>query len=180
MNMTDPIADMLTRIRNAVMARHTRVLDPGLEYEDRDRADPQGGRLHQRLRCRRRTTRKGTIRITLRYVDKQPGADAAQACQQAGPACLHPARRHPARARRPGHGHHFDAAGRHDAAARPTSAAWAAKSSATSGKGRKRMSRIGRGADHVPAGVKVDVADGNVVTVTGPKGHAVAHVPADR
>ena len=28
MNMTDPIADMLTRIRNAVTARHTRVLIP--------------------------------------------------------------------------------------------------------------------------------------------------------
>ena len=28
MNMTDPIADMLTRIRNAVSARHARVLIP--------------------------------------------------------------------------------------------------------------------------------------------------------
>ncbi len=28
MNMTDPIADMLTRIRNGVMARHTRILIP--------------------------------------------------------------------------------------------------------------------------------------------------------
>ena len=28
MNMTDPIADMLTRIRNGVTARHTRVLIP--------------------------------------------------------------------------------------------------------------------------------------------------------
>jgi ribosomal protein S8 len=28
MNMTDPVADMLTRIRNAVTARHTRVQIP--------------------------------------------------------------------------------------------------------------------------------------------------------
>ncbi len=28
MNMTDPIADMLTRIRNAVAARHNRVSIP--------------------------------------------------------------------------------------------------------------------------------------------------------
>ena len=28
MNMTDPIADMLTRIRNAVAARHARVNNP--------------------------------------------------------------------------------------------------------------------------------------------------------
>ena len=35
MNMTDPIADMLTRIRNAVMARHTRVLIPCFSPERR-------------------------------------------------------------------------------------------------------------------------------------------------
>ncbi|HDN79355.1 MAG: 30S ribosomal protein S8 [Chloroflexi bacterium] len=29
MTMTDPIADMLTRIRNALMARHTQVVIPG-------------------------------------------------------------------------------------------------------------------------------------------------------
>ena len=71
MNMTDPIADMLTRIRNAIMARHTRVIIPAsnvtiaiariLKEEGyiRDfevaKDDPQG-----------------TIRITLRYVEKRP------------------------------------------------------------------------------------------------------------
>jgi small subunit ribosomal protein S8 len=71
MNMTDPIADMLTRIRNGVMARHTRVLIPASNMKiaiarilkeegyirDFDVAhdDPQG-----------------TIRVTLKYVEKRP------------------------------------------------------------------------------------------------------------
>jgi small subunit ribosomal protein S8 len=71
MNMTDPIADMLTRIRNAIMVRHTRVLIPAsnmkvaiariLQEEgyigafDVVKDNPQG-----------------TIRITLKYVDKRP------------------------------------------------------------------------------------------------------------
>jgi small subunit ribosomal protein S8 len=71
MNMTDPIADMLTRIRNAIMARHTRVIVPASNMKiaiarilkdegyikdfDVIKDNPQG-----------------TIRITLRYVDKRP------------------------------------------------------------------------------------------------------------
>ena len=65
MNMTDPIADMLTRIRNAVAARHNRVSIPAskmklaiarvLKEEGYIKDNPQG-----------------TIRITLRYVDKRP------------------------------------------------------------------------------------------------------------
>jgi small subunit ribosomal protein S8 len=71
MNMTDPIADMLTRIRNAIMARHTRVMIPASNMKiaiaqilkeegyikdyDVVKDGPQG-----------------TIRLTLRYVDKRP------------------------------------------------------------------------------------------------------------
>ncbi|HEY7781665.1 MAG TPA: 30S ribosomal protein S8 [Ktedonobacterales bacterium] len=71
MNMTDPIADMLTRIRNGIMARHTRVQMPSstmkvaiaaiLKEEGyvRDYEVVQEG-PHRELR------------ITLRYVDKRP------------------------------------------------------------------------------------------------------------
>jgi small subunit ribosomal protein S8 len=71
MNMTDPIADMLTRIRNGVMARHTRILIPASNMKiaiarilkeegyirdfDVVREDPQG-----------------VIRVTLKYVEKRP------------------------------------------------------------------------------------------------------------
>jgi small subunit ribosomal protein S8 len=71
MNMTDPIADMLTRIRNGVTARHTRILIPASNMKiaiarilkeegyirdfDVVREDPQG-----------------VIRVTLKYVEKRP------------------------------------------------------------------------------------------------------------
>ena len=69
--VTDPIADMLTRIRNGVTARHTRVLIPASNMKiaiarilkeegyirdfDVVREDPQG-----------------VIRVTLKYVEKRP------------------------------------------------------------------------------------------------------------
>jgi small subunit ribosomal protein S8 len=71
MNMTDPIADMLTRIRNAIMARHTRVQIPSsnmkvaiariLQEEGyiKDFEVVQDGP-------------QGTIKISLRYVDRRP------------------------------------------------------------------------------------------------------------
>ena len=49
MSMTDPIADMLTRIRNACGSKHRRVDMPAVEAEDRDRADPEGEQLHPGL-----------------------------------------------------------------------------------------------------------------------------------
>ena len=70
--MTDPIADMLTRIRNAIGARQTQGRCPGLAPEDRDRAHPQGGRLRHQLQ--RQDERKGATRgrcaIFLRYGPK--------------------------------------------------------------------------------------------------------------
>jgi small subunit ribosomal protein S8 len=71
MNMTDPIADMLTRIRNAIMARHARVMIP---------ASTMKIAIAQILKEEGyikdydvvRDTPQGTLRITLRYVDKRP------------------------------------------------------------------------------------------------------------
>ena len=71
MNMTDPIADMLTRIRNAIMARHARVMIP---------ASTMKIAIAQILKEEGyikdydvvQETPQGTIRITLRYVDKRP------------------------------------------------------------------------------------------------------------
>jgi small subunit ribosomal protein S8 len=71
MNMTDPIADMLTRIRNAIMARHARVIVP---------ASTMKIAIAQILKEEGyikdydvvRDTPQGTIRMTLRYIDKRP------------------------------------------------------------------------------------------------------------
>ncbi|WIG60247.1 MAG: SSU ribosomal protein S8p (S15Ae) [Ktedonobacterales bacterium] len=71
MNMTDPIADMLTRVRNAIMARHTRVLIPASNVKI-----AIAGILKEEGYIRDfdvvRDSPQGTIRITLRYVDKRP------------------------------------------------------------------------------------------------------------
>ena len=71
MNMTDPIADMLTRIRNAIMARHTRVIIPASNMKiaiARILKDEGYIKDFDVLK----DNPQGTIRITLRYVDKRP------------------------------------------------------------------------------------------------------------
>ncbi|HEU5438817.1 MAG TPA: 30S ribosomal protein S8 [Ktedonobacterales bacterium] len=71
MNMTDPIADMLTRIRNGIMARHSRVLIPCSKMKIA---------LAQILKEEGyikdfdvvRDNPQGTLRVSLKYVDKRP------------------------------------------------------------------------------------------------------------
>ena len=71
MNMTDPIADMLTRIRNAIMARHARVMIPAstMKIAIAQILKEEGYIKDYDVA---RDTPQGTIRITLRYVDKRP------------------------------------------------------------------------------------------------------------
>ena len=59
---TDPIADYLTRIRNAIRAGHDEVEIPALGPEDGDVADPQGAGLHHRLPPQARHGRRGDQR----------------------------------------------------------------------------------------------------------------------
>jgi small subunit ribosomal protein S8 len=71
MNMTDPIADMLTRIRNAVRARHTRVLIPAsnLKVAIAQILKEEGYiRDYEVIK----DSPQGTIRVSLRYVEKRP------------------------------------------------------------------------------------------------------------
>lgn len=71
MNMTDPIADMLTRIRNGIMARHLRVLMPASNMKIAIAAIlKEEGYIRDYDVVR--DTPQGTLRITLRYVDKRP------------------------------------------------------------------------------------------------------------
>ena len=71
MNMTDPIADMLTRIRNGIMARHTRVLIPSSNMKV-----AIAGILKEEGYIRDydvvQDNVQGTLRISLRYVEKRP------------------------------------------------------------------------------------------------------------
>ncbi len=71
MNMTDPIADMLTRIRNAIMARHTRVLIPASKMKLAiARILKEEGYIKDFDLLK--DNPQGTIRISLKYVDKRP------------------------------------------------------------------------------------------------------------
>ena len=71
MNMTDPIADMLTRIRNGIMARHTRVSIPAsnLKVAIAKILKDEGYIKDFEVN---RDTPQGTITVILRYVDKRP------------------------------------------------------------------------------------------------------------
>lgn len=71
MNMTDPIADMLTRIRNAIMAHHTRVLIPASNMKIAiARILKEEGYIKDFDVVR--DNPQGTLRISLRYVEKRP------------------------------------------------------------------------------------------------------------
>ena len=53
MTMTDPIADMLTRIRNANVAMHDEVRMPSSKLKEALAAAPEEGGLHRGLQRRR-------------------------------------------------------------------------------------------------------------------------------
>lgn len=71
MNMTDPIADMLTRIRNAATARHTRVLVPASKMKlSLARVLKEEGYIKDIEILK--DNPQGTLRLTLRYSEKKP------------------------------------------------------------------------------------------------------------
>ena len=71
MNMTDPIADMLTRLRNAAAVRHTRVMIPASNMKIAiARILKEEGYIADYAVAR--DTPQGTITVTLRYVDRRP------------------------------------------------------------------------------------------------------------
>ncbi|MGC8736799.1 MAG: 30S ribosomal protein S8 [Dissulfurimicrobium sp.] len=71
MGMTDPIADMLTRIRNAISARHDRVDMPSskLKINIAKLMKDEGYILNYRII---KENGKDVLRIALKYVDKNP------------------------------------------------------------------------------------------------------------
>jgi small subunit ribosomal protein S8 len=70
MNMTDPIADLLTRIRNGIMARHTRVLIPSSKMKVAIAAIlKEEGYIRDFDVVQ--DNPQGTLRISLRYVEKR-------------------------------------------------------------------------------------------------------------
>src|SRR5437763_15605846 len=84
MNMTDPIADMLTRIRNAVSARHARVLIPASKLTLAIARVLKGEGYIKDIEILKDNP-QATIRITLRYVDKKPVLTQLKRVSKPGP-----------------------------------------------------------------------------------------------
>lgn len=71
MNVTDPIADMLTRIRNAVTARHETVLVPASKMKSAiARVLKEEGFIQDYEMLK--DNPQGTLRLTLRHNGKEP------------------------------------------------------------------------------------------------------------
>jgi small subunit ribosomal protein S8 len=71
MNMTDPIADMLTRIRNGALARQLRVSIPASNMKMAiAKILKEEGYIKDFELVK--DSPQGTIRVTLRYVEKRP------------------------------------------------------------------------------------------------------------
>ena len=169
MNMTDPVADMLTRIRNGVRAKLA-----------------QGGRARSKLKMEiarilkdegyitnfklTEDDKQGMLRVFLKY---GPGMERVITDLQrvSRPGCRIYCGKDeiPRVLRRAGHQHPVHLARPDDRRRPPPARAWAARSSATSGKESSAMSRVGRKVIPVPKDVKVQI-DGEPLEVQGPKG----------
>ena len=113
MNMTDPIADMLTRIRNAVAARHNRVSIPASKLKLAiARVLKEEGYIKDIEILK--DNPQGTIRITLRYVEKRPVLTQLKRVSKPGLRVYTKRANYPSRPRRTGYSHSINAAGSHD------------------------------------------------------------------
>ena len=116
MTMTDPIADMLTRIRNANTAMHDSVKMPSskLKVSLADLLQREG--FIAGFDVGPASAGPGTVlEIQLKYaVRPHPHHRRAQACLEARPAHLRPGRRHAPGARRHGRGGGVDQPRAHD------------------------------------------------------------------
>ena len=189
--MTDPIADMLTRIRNAALARHDRVRDAPLAPQGARRARSSSPKASSTTSARATAKAQKTLTVVLTYGrDRQSAIDGISRVSAPGPSRLRPPRPHPARPLR--HGHLDPLARRRgvmtDKQARASSAS-AASSSARCGDGHDRSartrrstsstSRVGKRPVELPKGVTV-TRRGRQDRRQGPEGHALARAPAER
>ena len=83
MSMSDPIADMLTRIRNAQMVEKPSVAMPSSKLKVAIAQGPEGRGLHRGLRGPRRGRRSRELEIALKYYAGHPVIETHRARQPA-------------------------------------------------------------------------------------------------
>ena len=170
MSMTDPIADMLTRIRNACGSKHRRVDIPASKMKIEiarllkannfitDYKTVDGGRRPPAA-ARRAQVRAG----------RAAGDPRAPARVEPRPSQVRRRRGNSARAQRPRRRDPQHVEGADDRSRSACSSAPAANFSLSSGKETETMSRIGKIPIQIPKGVTV-TSKAAMVKVKGPKG----------
>ena len=166
--ITDPIADMLTRIRNANTANHQTVDIPASRDEESGRADPARRRLHQRRRGREGRPARHASGSRLKYgPEKEKVITGLRRISRPGLRVYTSKTEIPRVLGGLGLVIMSTSQGHHVGQARRSAKASAVKSWRTCGK--CIMSRIGKLPITVPSGVNVDLQERNV-KVKGPKG----------
>ena len=112
MSMTDPIADMLTRIRNGITVASRTHRASRVEAEGGDRPHPQERGLHPQLQPGRRKSRRRRSASTSSTRRRRAGHPRHRAHLAPGPPRLPQQGGDSARARRPRPGHRLDLEGR--------------------------------------------------------------------
>ena len=182
--MTDPIADMLTRIRNASLARHDRVEMPHSQPQGARRRRPQVRGLPRRRARRARATGAKTLTVVLRYGrDRQSAIDGVRRVSTPGRRVYVRHDRIPRVLL--GHGHldpqheprrddrprRAQAARRRRAALRGLVIAMTDAHDQARDQG-LRQSRVGKRPIELPKGVTRDASTDGTIEVKGPKGAA--------
>jgi small subunit ribosomal protein S8 len=83
MSMSDPIADMLTRIRNGQQAQKASVSMPSIQSQDCDRQGAEGRRLYRRVLGARRRW-QAELDVGAEVLCRSSGHRAYRACQPPG------------------------------------------------------------------------------------------------
>ena len=176
MNISDPIADMLTRVRNASRARHTEVVVPA------SRTKREIARIlkDEGFIADVREEQEGptlVLRLTLKYVDgKVPVVSGLKRVSKPGLRVYAAQDGHPARPRRPRHRHRQHEPGDHDRRAGPQGPA---RRRSPRVRLVERMSRIGRLPIAMPAGVDVTI-DGRTSRSRVPRAASRGAAPGHR
>ena len=184
MTMTDPLGDMLTRIRNAQMRKSNKVSTPGSSLRQNVLDVLQSEGYIRGYSTVDFDNGRSEFEIELKYYDGEPVIREIERISQAGPAGLRLGQEHSARRQRARRLHPVDAEGRHVGCrgARPECRRRGAlprllTQVETSLNGFCEMSRIGKKSVTVPKGVTANVS-GQAGQGQGTEGRAV--VPGER
>ena len=170
MSMTDPIADLLARIRNAILARKQQIELPALEAQAAHRRAPEGRGLHSARVDAPKTRSRACSKLdaSLRRPTTHNAIAGIRRVSRPGQRVYVRPRTMPQGPLGPRHRHPLHVAGRDDRQGSPRSKGSAASSSARSGES-CRASDVSHST--LPEGRHASsITKDGMVSVKGPKG----------